>query len=160
MLNISAKQRSVIAQEWLFLILKTYPDQSRRHLFHETDPFRNPVGKIFKEGIPLLVDGIFGDINPDNLRQVLEDIVRVRAVQDFSASEAVRFVFMLKDILRTKLPDDPASFRDMDRRIDEMALLAFDRYVQCRAQISDAQVSEAKRQVALLERICSASEGW
>ncbi len=159
MLNISSEQRRAVAREWLALTLQTYPSQSMRFLLHETDCFRNPVGKTIKDGIPLLIDELFGDMNSDRVRQALEGIVRIRAVQNFSAREAVAFVFLLKGILQKELPGDWASCYELGNRVDEMALAAFDLYVQCRGQIYEIQVSEARRRVALLERIYSEVEG-
>ena len=124
-------------------------------LLHETDVFRNPIGKTLKDGIPLLVDELFGEMNSDKVRQTLESIVRIRAVQSFSAREAVGFVFSLKGILQKQLSDDWARCYELCNRVDEMALAAFDLYVQCRAKICDVQVNEARRGVALLNRIYS-----
>ena len=159
MLNISSEQRHSVAQEWLALTLQTYPSQSMQFLLRESDAFRNPIGQTLKDGIPLLVDEVFGEMNSDRVRQALEGIVRIRAVQNFSAREAVGFVFLLKKIFQDKLPDDPESCRELDSRVDELALVAFDLYVQCRGQISDIQVNEARRRVAQLERIYSEVEG-
>jgi RsbT co-antagonist protein rsbRD N-terminal domain len=159
MLSISAHRKRAVAQEWLALTLQTYPSQSMQFLLHETDCFRNPVGQTLKEGIPLLVDELFGDMNFERVQQALEGIVRIRAVQNFSAREAVGFVFLLKGILGEELAADGAIRRELDGRLDKMVLTAFDLYVQCRKQVCDIQVSEAKRRVALLERIYSEVEG-
>jgi RsbT co-antagonist protein rsbRD N-terminal domain len=159
MLNISSERKQAVAQEWLTLTLQTYPSQSMRFLVHETDCFRNPVGQIFKDGIPLLVDELFGDMDSARVRQTLEDIVRVRAVQNFSARETVGFVFLLKGIFHRELSADGGTRLELDRRVDEMALVAFDLYAQCRAKISDIQVSEARHRVALLQRMYSEVEG-
>ena len=159
MLTISPERKRAIARQWLELILRTYPSQSVKFLLHETDCFRNPVGQTHKDAIPLLVDGLFGDMDSANVRQALEDIVRIRAVQNFSAKEAVRFVFLLKEILQRELPAEDPIRLELDRRVDEMALVAFDLYSQCREQISAIQVNEARSRVALLERIFSEVEG-
>jgi hypothetical protein len=159
MLNVSSEQKRAIAQEWLALTLQTYPSQSAQFLVHETDCFRNPVGQTLKEGISRLVDELFGDMDSARVRPALEDIVRIRAVQNFSAREAVGFVFLLKDIFQQELSTDAAIWPELDRRVDEMALAAFDFYSQCRARVSDIQVSEARRRVALLQRIYSEVEG-
>jgi hypothetical protein len=117
------------------------------------------VGQTIKDGIPLLVDELFGDMNSDRVKQALEGIVRIRAVQAFSTKQAVGFVFLLKKILHQQLSADWTLLLKLDSRVDEMALAAFDLYVQCRKQTYDIQVSEAKRKVALLERIYSDVEG-
>ncbi|MGA8183737.1 MAG: RsbRD N-terminal domain-containing protein [Terriglobia bacterium] len=159
MLSISPERKRAIARQWLDLTLRTYPSQSMKFLLHETDCFRNPVGQTHKDAIPLLVDELFGDMDSAKVRQALEEIVRIRAVQNFSAKEAVGFVFLLKEIFQRELPDDGPIRLELDRRIDGMALAAFDLYSQCREQISAIQVSEARNRVALLERMFSEVEG-
>ena len=139
--------------------LQAYPDQSLRFLLREKDPFRNPVGQAFKEGIPLLVDELLGDMNPDRVAHALEGIVRIRAVQNFSASEAVGFVFLFKKILREEFPGDLELRLELENRIDDMALAAFDLFMRCREQVYEVQVSEARRKVGLLEKIYSGVEG-
>jgi RsbT co-antagonist protein rsbRD N-terminal domain len=158
MLDIPPDRKRAIAQEWLTLTLQTYPSQSMHFLLHETDCFRNPVGYTLKESIPLLVDELLGDMNSERVRQALDGIVRIRSVQNFSAREAVGFVFLLKGILQKELTDG-AIRHELDGRLDEMVLTVFDLYVQCRNQICDIQVSEAKRRVGVLERIYSEVEG-
>jgi RsbT co-antagonist protein rsbRD N-terminal domain len=158
-MSITPERKRAVAQQWLNLTLCTYPSQSMKFLLHETDCFRNPVGQTHKDAIPLLVDELFGDMSSDKVRQALEGIVRIRAVQNLSAKEAVGFVFLLKEILQQELSDNGPIRLELDRRVDEMALAAFDLYSQCREQISAIQVSEARSRVALLERIYSEVEG-
>jgi hypothetical protein len=159
MVSFSPEWKRAIAKQWLDLTLCTYPSQSMNFLLHEKDRFRNPVGKTHKDAIPMLVDEIFGHMDSAKVRQALEDIVRIRAVQNFSAKEAVGFVFLLKEILQKELSAEGSIPPDLDRRVDEMALVAFDLYSQCREQISAIQVSEARNRVALLERMFSEVEG-
>jgi RsbT co-antagonist protein rsbRD N-terminal domain len=159
MRNVPSERKRAVAREWLAVTLQTYPSQSTQFLLHETDCFRNPVGQTLKDGIPLLVDELFGGMDPARVRQVMEGIVRIRAVQNFSAREAVGFVFLLKKVLQEELSAGGAMGLELDRRVDEMALAAFDLYVHCRGQISEIQVNEARRRVALLERIYSDVEG-
>jgi hypothetical protein len=159
MWKVSSEQRRAVAKEWLTLTLQTYPSQSLQYLVHETDCFRNPVGQTLKDSIPVLVDELFGEMNSTKVRKALENMVRIRAVQNFSAREAVGFVFLLKGILQRELSSEEEIRMDLDRRVDEMALTAFDFYTQCREKISDIQVSEARRRVALLQRIYSEVEG-
>ena len=159
MVKISAERKRAIAQAWLDVTFCTYPSQSMQFMLNEGDRFRNPVGQALKDGIPVLVNELLGETDSERARQALEDIVRIRAVQNFSAREAVGFLFLLKGIFSQELPDDNKDRLELDRRVDEMALTAFDFYSQCRAKISDIQVSEARRRVALLQRIYSEVEG-
>jgi hypothetical protein len=159
MVKISAERKLAIAKAWLDVTLCTYPSQSMKFMLNETDRFRNPVGQVLRDGIPVLINELLDEPGSERARQALEDIVRIRAVQNFSAREAVGFIFLLKRIFSQELPDDNKDRLELDRRVDEMALNAFDFYSQCRAKISDIQVSETRRRVALLQRIYSEVEG-
>ena len=90
----------------------------------------------------------------------LDEIIRIRAVQEIPPSQALSFVFSLKPILRKQIPEaaqDPKLAREleeMDARIDRVALAAFDLYTDCREEVSQLRISEVKRQVSwVLEKI-------
>lgn len=153
MLGISPSQKQAIAERWLAVTLETYPAQSRQFLEGEKDPFRNPVGQALRTQIPKLVDELFGDMDPQRLGQALEELVRLRAVQHFTPREALGFVFLLKPICREVLPADAQARAELEDRIDEIALVAFDLFMRCREQIYEIRANEAKRRVALLERM-------
>ncbi len=93
--------------------------------------------------------------------QSLDRIVRVRAVQEFTPSEALGFVFLLKKAVRQTLAQDLHS-QDLseelltwESRIDKLALLSFDLYLQCRETIFEIRHNEVKNSTARLwERIC------
>jgi hypothetical protein len=97
-----------------------------------------------------MLDGM----EPEKLRQSVREIVKVRAVQQFAPSEAVGFVFRLKEVVRaalgkavqdSRLASELAAF---DAQVDQVALVAFDVFVECREQISQLRINEVKRRVA------------
>jgi RsbT co-antagonist protein rsbRD N-terminal domain len=151
----SAEKIRAIAERWLALTFETYPPAARRFLLDEKDPFRNPVGAALREGIPRLAGELCGAMNGDAIARALEGIVRIRAVQDFSASQAVAFLFLAKQALREAGGSDAG----LERRVDEMALTAFDLYVRCREQVFEVRLGESRRQFGVLERIYSGQEG-
>jgi hypothetical protein len=93
------------------------------------------------------------------ITSVLDGIVRIRAVQDFTAGQAMAFLFVLKKVVREALQDEIQSCPDGDGlaavegRIDEMALLAFDLFMKCRERIYEIKANEAKRRIYVLERM-------
>jgi hypothetical protein len=150
----SAEVREAVVREWLARVLADYPEQSGRFFLGESDPFRNPVGRALREGLAVLFDELAGGFDPAKVTPALDQIVHIRAVQDLSAGQAVGFVFHLKPIVRKRFAG-PA-LEVLDRRIDELALAAFDLYVRCREKAADIRVREARRRVYLLER----AAGW
>jgi len=146
-----AEKRSDVVQEWFERTLRSYPGQTVGFLRGEKDPFRNPVGHTLREGLGVLFDEILGEMDEARITAALDAIVRIRAVQDHTASQAVAFLFLLKEVLREKSP--AADLAALENRIDRMALLAFDLYMKCREKIYEIKAEEAKRRVYLLERV-------
>ncbi len=159
MTSVSPRTQQAIAERWLADIFATYPDQTAQFLIRERDPFRNPVGAALREAIPELVRELFQGLDAESTARALEGVVRIRAVQDFSASQAVGFVFLLKTAVRAELPAGLCLEADLDRRIDQIALAAFDLYARCREQIYEVRLREAGRRAGMLERIYAMDEG-
>jgi hypothetical protein len=91
------------------------------------------------------------------MRESLDRIVRIRAVQDLSPSQAVEFVFLLKRAVREELGEALAKQVDLSALhawIDGLALQAFGLFVECRQRIYELRVREIKRRAStLLERM-------
>ena len=159
--NILKQNRSEIIQKWFDLIIKSYPADST-NFFKQTDNrFGNPVGYTISQGIETLYDTLLDDNNDeDKLYSSLENIIKIRAVQDFSASQAVDFVFLLKKVIREYVDTDSSEKRvigellELESEIDKLALCSFDVYMKCREKIYEIRVNETKRKMfKLLEKI-------
>jgi hypothetical protein len=80
--------------------------------------------------------------------------MKIRAVQQFTPSQAVGFVFRLREIVRAELggvaadPEVSVELAELDAQIDRIALAAFDTYVACREQVYELRINEVKRQVS------------
>jgi hypothetical protein len=157
--NLLLQKRTAIAKKWCDVVLCAYPQQSQKFLRKQKDRFANPVGATIFEGIESIYDELLQEGDPGRISLFLDNIVRVRAVQDLSASQAVGFVFGLKKVIREELAseireqglaDELAAF---ESRIDSLALLCFDVYTACRQKISDIRVNQVKNQVAGLLRM-------
>lgn len=158
MSSVTRETRQAVAERWLAETLRTYPDQTAQFLIRERDPFRNPVGTALREAIPALVNELFEELDAVSVARALEGVVRIRAVQQFSASEAVGFVFLLKSAVRAEWPAGTQMPTDLDRRVDQIALAAFDLYARCREQIHEVRLREAGRRSEMLEKIYSRQE--
>jgi hypothetical protein len=150
-MQVLSEQKRALLEKWLERTLATYPSQTLRFLRGEKDRFRNPVGHTLREGLATLLDELTGEMDPAKIRPALESIVRLRAVQDFTPSQAVGFVYLLREILQEEsAAGEPP---DVQKRIDETALLAFDLFMKCREEIYEIKVREAQRKVYVLERM-------
>ena len=145
------RKRAAILDEWLEQTLATYPSQTAGFFRNEKDRFRNPVGSTLKEGLATLLDEITGEMDVEKIRPAMESIVRMRAVQDFTAAQATSFVFALREILNESWEGGcPAAWQT---RIDEVALLAFDLYTKCREEIYQIKARTHQREVYVWERM-------
>ena len=134
-----------ILEQWFTRTVQTYPKETVCFLATEKDPFRNPVGRALREGLTALLAEVLGEMDRTRIQSALDGIVHIRAVQDFTASEAVGFIFLLKPILRELMPEhDPVP---LDTRVDEVALVAFDEYTRCREKVADIRVNESRRAI-------------
>lgn len=154
------EHKDAILKRWLQLVVETYPADTAALLKREKDQFVNPVGHTISREIEALYDEILHEMNPDKLTLSLDNIARIRAVQDFSPSQAIAFVFLLKKAIREQLEGDirrDLSFEEVwefEYRIDKVALLAFDIYTKCREKIYEIKANELRdRSKILLERM-------
>jgi hypothetical protein len=144
------ENRSAIINQWFEAVVGTYHEETRGPLRKQDAPFSNPVGFNTAQGLEGLFDGLLKGMMPTETSRFLDAIVRIRAVQDFSPSDAVRFIFRLKDVVRKELAgslQDPAVSAELvpfEAAIDDLALFAFDLYLQCREKIYDIKAKEAQ----------------
>lgn len=153
-------RKCTLVQKWFDLLLETYPAETARFLHREKDQFANPVGSTLCQGLEGLYEALLQGKNRDEIHPVLESIVKIRAVQEFSPSQALGFIFLLKKLVREELAseigggqislDDLLSF---DSRIDDLALLSFEIYSACREKLYDIKISQlASNRVPLTRR--------
>jgi hypothetical protein len=153
------QNKKVILEKWFDRIIDSYPTDSSNFLRKEKNRFNNPVGYNISHDIEFLYDSLLDGGDDSRLNECLEDIVRIRTVQDFTPSEAVAFILLLKDVLREELAERLSERQlveellAVDGKIDRLGLRCFDAYMKCREKIYEIKANEAKMRVyKLLER--------
>lgn len=149
-----------IAERWLDLVVKTYPAKRSQSFFlNEKDPFANPVGHTLRTSLFEVMEGLIEGLGEDVLEARLDPIIRIRAVQEFTAKEALTFIFYLKDLAREAVKasgagdTDSALFYAFDKRVDDLAILGFTLYMRCREQIWSFKSRHVmERSINLLEK--------
>lgn len=144
-----------IVGAWLEKVAATYPGHMAKFLLSERDQFRNPAGFTFKQNLPRLFTGLLEGAGPMALKESVDAIVRLRAVQDFTPSEAVGFVFLLKEAVREACPSwrSEEGVAEFLGRVDGLALQAFDSYSACREKIFAIKADESRRKLYIFERM-------
>jgi hypothetical protein len=149
--DILQEKKPSIVKRWFDAVLESYPEGARGPFGRREAQFTNPVGFTLAEGIEGLFDALLKGMIPDTVSAFLDGMIRIRAVQDFTPSQAVAFIFRVKTIVREELGDAVVSDRGMaaqlstlDSTIDDLALFAFDIYMKCREKIYDIKAQEAR----------------
>ncbi len=148
--TILSQKKVAIAGKWLEMIADSYPAGVK--LLADKDKFTNPVGYILSSEIEVLYDEFVHDqIDSERAIISLEEIIRSRAVQDRTPGESIRFVFLLKDVIRNELKGQvknkelAAELVKLEERIDNLACQAFNVYTGCRERINQIRINEIKR---------------
>jgi hypothetical protein len=148
--EILTKHKSSILEKWTQVILDSYSSRTSEFLKLEKDQFSNPVGYIIKENAEKIYDELLASRDYITLKVSLADIIRIRAIQDFSPTQAISFVFQLKDVILEELKKDLSEKENLDEclelfsKIDEIVLIAFDLYSEFREKVYRIRVKEIK----------------
>jgi hypothetical protein len=143
--QILKKNRSFFIQKWFQATIDTYPKQSARILGKDSNRYDNPVGAVTRESLEDVLDLISDEFTRESLEKALDPVIRIRAVQAFTASEAVSFVFALKKIGEEIF--DVSQLRQFDQMVDEISLAAFNKLMKCKEEIFLLKATESKRRI-------------
>ena len=154
--NLQDKQQA-INKRWLDDIYALYHKDVAGFLKNQKDPFANPVGEALRKNTRGIVNCVVApELDAEALCGHLQEIIKIRAIQDPAPSKALSFIFLLKGALRGEIERDKkielsASDRDvLENRIEQTLLFAFDIYMKCREQLYELRVNEMKRCNAVL----------
>ena len=144
------QHEDAIIKEWFDVVIKTYAPDTAQFLKSQKDAFGNPVGNTFFQGLKGLYAQLPKATDRAALRLILDPMIRIRAVQAFDPSQALSFIFSLKQILRTRLGPKivkaqvPDAMQKLDFKLDQIGLIAFDIYMECREKINQIKANESK----------------
>lgn len=151
LINLLEQRKTAILKKWFALAVETYPSDTAKFLKSQKDPFANPVGRTIYRGLEALMDELLKEIDYEKLVSSLDPIVRIRAVQDFSPSQAIGFIFFLKNVIREILHNEIVEKEMVNQlmlfesKIDEIVLIAFNLYVQCKEKVYELKANELKK---------------
>ena len=102
--NQIKQHRKSLFKKWFRATVDTYPPETARVLGNSENKFDNPVGVTTRESLEGVLDRLeTGDLDELELEKILDPVIRIRSFKSFSASDAVGFIFMLKDIMEEAL---------------------------------------------------------
>ncbi|QGY39801.1 hypothetical protein GM415_06585 [Pseudodesulfovibrio cashew] len=153
-----AERKDELSEKWAELILRTYPKETQKIWVRQKDRFQNPVGAAIFEATRALVDLIIEWQDAEKIAEELDRLIRIRSVQDFTPSQAISFVFLLKKLLRDEFfkpmqaEDRLGDLLRFEARVDNLAMMSFDIYSKGREEIYRMRVDEVKRSQSNLLR--------
>jgi RsbT co-antagonist protein rsbRD N-terminal domain len=154
-----AEKKTDIIKSWFKVIIETYPADTAAFLKKQQNRFTNPVGSTIYQGIEKIFDEVLSDADFEKVSPFLDNIIRIRAVQDFTPSKAVSFIFSLKGVILQELEENKITdiaaeeLRALDDKIDALALLTFDIFMRCREKIYEVKSNELRNMTfRLLQR--------
>lgn len=146
------KNKKEIIKNWFEATIQTYAPDTAQFFKGQKDQFGNPVGSITAKGIAFLLDQLLDTRDPEAIKAYLDPIIRIRAIQDFSPSQATGFILLLKKVLRDNLANElqkdanALQLLEFESKIDQLCLLAFDLYMGCKEKIYEISANETRNQ--------------
>ncbi len=152
------EKKPQIIKKWFDLILETYPADTARFLASQNDRFANPVGHTISEGLDGIFEEVVTEFDHERITRLLDNILRIRALQKFAPSEALAFVFDLKRVLKAELALHEQMLSEevciVENRIDDLAKMSFDIYMKCREKLYEIKANEVRNLTSrLLQRV-------
>jgi hypothetical protein len=145
------KNKNQIIKNWFDTTIQTYAPDTAQFFKDQKDQFGNPVGSITSKGIAFLMDQLLDTFDPDAIKAYLDPVIRIRAIQDFTPSQATGFILLLKKVLRENLASElqnaayARQLLEFESKIDQLCLLAFDLYMDCKEKIYELSANETRK---------------
>lgn len=154
------QNHDIILNKWFNLTIETYPADTSKFLKNQKDQFQNPVGHTIRKETKALFDALLDGAEPEALAGTIDNLVRIRAVQEVSAAQGVAFVFLLKNAVRETLASELSDnallneLLEFESKIDGLALAVFDVFMYCKEKIYEIRAREHRmRSAKLVEQV-------
>jgi hypothetical protein len=157
--DLLSRNEATILKRWFDLILDTYPTDTAALMRKEKNQFTNPVGATISREIEVVFKKLCEGSQDEKCQASLDSILKIRTVQDFSPSKAVGFIFLLKgaigETLKGEIFKEPIidEWLKLQSRIDDLALQAFDAYMECREKICEIRINQARAEKEMAFRM-------
>ncbi len=162
LIGILTEQKGSIVEKWIQKIHETYPPETANFFRKERNKFANPVGSTIQEAAGPIVEELLEPRDSEVFYKHLDSLIRVRAVQDFTAYAALSIFFALKGAIRDIIGKQVRreglewALLEFESRVDRMALLAFDIFMQCREKVWEIKRDDLlKRPFVLSGGMCA-----
>jgi hypothetical protein len=153
------RKKPAILKEWLAQIFASYPPDASGFLAREKNSFANPVGCTIATKAECILAGLTEGRDTGAISVYLEPIIRIRAVQDFTPSQAVSFMADLKTVIanqiRTKISEETpgGEWEKLMTGIDRLHMQACETYAQMKEEIRVIRSDEVAKREGFFNRL-------
>jgi len=157
LVDLLEQKRERIVKTWIKAIRHSYPPETAEFLKSQRNRFANPIGASIEGSVWSVFDQLIGEPDPEVTKNALDQLIRVRAVQDFTPAGALHIMFALKDVIRMELMDDILEqqlfkrYLVFESKIDQLALLAFDVFMECREKVWEIKRNDLLQRPYILQ---------
>lgn len=148
--ELLADHKKSILNKWIDLVLASYHADAVNIFKKQKNRFANPVGYNVSHALDKLYQAFVDKTDLELITPVLANFVKIRAVQTFSPSEAVSFVYILKQLVKEYCFSegiDTINLEDwleFEARADRVAYTVFDLYLASRERLYQVRINEIK----------------
>jgi len=146
------EKKPAILKAWSDAALEVPPDRSPDFL-KKQNALAADTGCSLAEGMEGLFNALLLGVMHNDVSRFLDDMMRIRVADDFTAAEALGFILGVKRIVRKELGNIPFEDAQMAEElavweavVDDMVLFAFDIYAKSRESVLAFKASEAKKE--------------
>ncbi|OIP44029.1 MAG: hypothetical protein COZ12_09685 [Deltaproteobacteria bacterium CG_4_10_14_3_um_filter_60_8] len=138
-----------ILEAWVDQVLGQYSAAAVPFFKNGKDRFANPLGHTLRQGLGDLFTAVHAGGDVQAMTVALERILLLRAVEELAPSQALAFVFGLKQAVQAQLKgvevvDLVTAWPGFEQHVESLALLAFDLYMACRERLYQTRINELK----------------
>lgn len=143
-----AENKLVIAQKWLESVLATYHPDGAKFFKKQQDRFANPLGYSARVGLEKLVYSLASGKEVEIPSEFLQ-FLKLRAVQKFTPTEALSFIYDLKGIIvkccsQRLIAENLSEWFELDAKLDKIVLNVFEMYAADRERLYTVTLQEYK----------------
>lgn len=145
-------KKTFIVKKWFEQVMAGYEPDAATFFKMQKDAFANPVGTTTNTVLEELFDAILEKKDTDTISSIVDPLIRIRAVQNFTPSQAIGFILILKQTIRDVLKNGITNislndFFSLENEIDKAALIGFNIFMACREKIYNLRTNEERNKI-------------
>jgi hypothetical protein len=149
------ENRDALAGRWLDAVIGSYSADTGGFIKGKDDRIANPLGHAIREMVDAVLRCLGEGCDEQALGSAMFPVIQMRAVQDFTPSEAVAFVGLFRNSvvsLAMEKEAGPELIIELDDVVLGLMSRAFDLYSDCREKLWEIKIEEIKRNLYMFLR--------